>query len=92
MSIQGFKIHAGKQIAEWDAPAVSLRQRNQVLNFLQEGRDGQVEQWPDEAARFSRELASQKRASVQAHDVLGSRMSRSGVNVASELRGSLCPR
>ncbi len=92
MSIQGSKIHDGKQIAEWDAPAVSLRQRNQVLNFLQEGRDGQVEQWPGAAARFRRELASQKRANVHAHYGLGSRMSRSGVNVASELRGSLCPR
>ena len=93
MSNQGVESHVGNQIAEWDdAPSLSLRQRNQVLDFLQEGRSGQVGQKSGAAARFSRDLAGRKRAGVQAHYGLGSRISRSGVNVTSELRGSLCPR
>jgi len=89
MSVQ--ESYAGKQFSEWDAPVVTLSDRNRVLDFFQEGSSDRIEQRPGVAARLGRDRASLRVARVQTHFGLGSRISRSGVNVAAEVRGCLCP-
>ena len=89
MSVQ--ERFAGKQFSEWDAPVVTLRDRNRVLDFLQEGRSDRIEHNPGVAARLGRDRASLRVANVKAHYGLGSRIGRSNVNVAAEVRGCLCP-
>lgn len=91
MSVQEFAQFQNKQFSEWDAPVVSLKDRNRVWDFLQEVRPDRLEDRSGLVGRSKRDRNSLQLSRVQAHYGLGSRLKNSGLNVAAEVRGCLCP-